>query len=103
MQSASDRYVILRSGLTLPVAPVLLVLDLEARGFSLTRDAEAVLVRPAAAPTEADGDGLKRWRSHVLALIDERPMISPSVYACGLPLPRIRHGTASGEGVSVYF
>ena len=34
MPAASDAYVLLKHGLALPLAPVLLVLDLESRGFN---------------------------------------------------------------------
>jgi hypothetical protein len=67
---SEGRYVYLRGGLTLPIEPVRLVLDLEARGFSLTRDAEDVVtVRPASRLTAEDREALTRWREHVRALV----------------------------------
>jgi hypothetical protein len=66
--AASD-YVLLRGGLAVPVAPVLLLLDLEMRGFSLSREGDDILVRPFSKLTEDDKRQLKAWKQHVLALI----------------------------------
>lgn len=68
--SEQQRYVTLRAGLALPIEPVQLVLDLEARGFTLTRDGDFILIRPVAQLTEADRAAIKQWRGHVLAIID---------------------------------
>ncbi|HEY0875204.1 MAG TPA: hypothetical protein VGD94_17145 [Vicinamibacterales bacterium] len=68
--SGSDRYVSLPSGLTLPLAAVRLVLDLEARGLTITRDGDHILIRPPGRLTEDDRTALRRWKAHVLALID---------------------------------
>ena len=69
MQTESD-YVLLKGGLALPVAPVLLALDLEARGFKLTRDGEDILIHPFSKLTEDDKRNLKAWKQHVLSLLD---------------------------------
>jgi hypothetical protein len=69
--SASDRYVTLRGGLTVPLEPVLLVLDLEARGLTLRRDGDDLVIQPRAQLTDTDRAKLRRWKPHVLALIDD--------------------------------
>lgn len=70
MLIASERYVWLRGDLVVPVDPVLLLLDLEAKGFKLTRDGDDILVSPASRLPEDDRRLLKAWRSHVLVLLD---------------------------------
>lgn len=70
MSAACDRYVLLRGGLALPIEPVRLLLDLEAAGFRLSRDGDDILVRPFSRLREDDVRALKRWKAHVLALID---------------------------------
>lgn len=71
MPSTSEpRYVSLGGGLTLPLEPVLLVLDLEARGLTIGRQADVIVVRPAGHLTAEDRAALTRWRAHILALID---------------------------------
>lgn len=70
MANVSERYVSLRGGLAVPVAPMLLLLELEARGLQVSRDGADILVRPAGGLTEADRVALRRWKAHVLALVD---------------------------------
>ena len=70
MSIASDRFVLLRGGLALPVEPYLLLLDLEARGLKVTRDGDDVLVRPGGHLTPDDCQQFRRWKLHVLALLD---------------------------------
>ncbi len=65
-----NRYVVLRGGLSLPVAPVLLLLALEGRGLTVTRDGDAIVVRPPGRLTAEDRAALTRWKPHVLAIID---------------------------------
>jgi hypothetical protein len=65
------RYVTLRGGLTVPEAAVLL-LDLERRGFSVTRDGDSLVIRSFSQLTAEDMSALRRWKSHVLALRDYR-------------------------------
>lgn len=70
---ASEAFVTLRDGrrggLTVPVEPYRLVLDLEARGVTLTREGEALMVGPARRVTDRDRELLIRWKFHILALI----------------------------------
>jgi hypothetical protein len=70
MSIASERYVWLRGDLVVPVDPVLLLLDLEAKGFKLSRDGDDIIVSPASKLTDEDRRLLKAWRSHVLVLLD---------------------------------
>jgi hypothetical protein len=70
MPTGCEQYVLLRNGLALPVAPVLLLLDLEARGFKLSRDGDDILVCPFSKLTPNDRQQLKLWKRHVLALLD---------------------------------
>lgn len=69
MAAASDGYVVLRGGLSLPLAPVLLALELEARGFALTLDGDALLVQPGSKLTQEDAARIRRWKRHLLAVL----------------------------------
>lgn len=64
-----DRYVMLRGGLAVPLAPMLLLLDLETRGFTVIRDGDGLVVRPGGRLTEGDRVALMRWKAHVWALL----------------------------------
>lgn len=65
----ADRFVTLPT-LIMPVAAYRLACDLEARGFSLARDGDALVVSPHQRLTRADVGGLRRWRWHLLAYLD---------------------------------
>jgi hypothetical protein len=69
--TASD-FVILRGGLSVPITPLLLLLDLEARGFRATRDGDD-LVQPGRDLTADDRTAIRRWKLHLLALLDYDP------------------------------
>jgi hypothetical protein len=64
------RYVWLKGGLVLPLEPILLALELEAKGFQLSRDGDNIWVRPSSKLTDDDKAQLKLWKRHVLALLD---------------------------------
>jgi hypothetical protein len=70
-----DDCVVLRSGLALPVEPIKLALELEERGFRLAREGEDTLVvRPNRGLTDEDHRRVRRWKPHLLALLeDESP------------------------------
>jgi hypothetical protein len=68
--SNACEYVTLRGGLTLPVAVVSLALELEARGLRLTVDGDGLLASPRHLLTDVDRQQIKRWRLHLLALLD---------------------------------
>jgi hypothetical protein len=73
MPTESDRVVVLAGGLTVRVEPILLLLDLEARGFKLWRDGADIVIEPFDRLTDADRRALKTWKSDALALIDYVP------------------------------
>lgn len=67
--NAADRYVVLRGGLVLPLTPLLLLLDLEARGVTVHRDADDLVIRPAAQLTDEDKAAIRRWKPQLRALV----------------------------------
>lgn len=67
--TGSDRFVTMASGLVLPIEPLLLALDLEARGLTLGRDGDALTCGPRDRLTDADRQAIKRWRFHLLAIV----------------------------------
>jgi hypothetical protein len=69
----SDRYVILSGGLAMPIAPILLLCELEARGIRIWREGDDVLVQPWPRVTDEERVALKRWKLHILALLDYEP------------------------------
>jgi hypothetical protein len=73
MATASERYVLLHGGLAVPLEPMLLLLDLEARDLQVSRAGDDLLVRPPGQLTDADRVALRRWKAHVLALVDYAP------------------------------
>ena len=68
----ADRFVPLQGGVVMPVEPWRLLHELvDARGFSVTRDAGDVLVvRPADRLTTEDVARIRRWKWHLLLLLD---------------------------------
>ncbi len=67
---ASTEFVVLRDGPIVPVAPYLLLLDLERRGFTLRVENTTVLVvTPPERLTDADCIAIRRWKAHLLMLI----------------------------------
>jgi hypothetical protein len=67
----SSELVALKGGLTVPAEPLLLVFELEGRGFSLRADAAGRLaVSPALGLTAEDRARIQRWKFHLLELID---------------------------------
>lgn len=72
--NGSERFVTMRGGLTVPLTPLMLVLDLEARGIRLTADEDgAIVATPRGRLTDAERDELRRYRNHVLALLAYQP------------------------------
>ena len=68
---AFDRYVQLKNGPVLPVEPILLMFELQDRGFSLTHESDDVLsVQPWERLTRQDVAAIKRWKWHLLAIAD---------------------------------
>jgi hypothetical protein len=68
-----DRLVLLAGGLALPVEPILLALELEQRGLQLSREgADTLVVQPHQDLTTEDRERIRRWKHHLLALVDYR-------------------------------
>lgn len=65
--NASD-FVPLRGGLTLPIAALRLVWDLEDRGFSMRQDGDALRISPGDRLTDGDRLLIRRWKAHLLAV-----------------------------------
>ena len=65
---ASD-VITLRGGLTVHVAPLLLLLSLEERGIRVFRDGNDIVIEPWSRLTEQDKTDLRRWKSDALALL----------------------------------
>jgi len=73
MSGGSDdtrRYVMLAGGLAVPIEPYLLLLDLEGRGFQVTQDGDVLVVCPGTQLTDADCAAVRRWKLHLLALVN---------------------------------
>ena len=63
--------VALKGGLVVPARPVLLLLDLEERGFKVERVEDDTLnVQPYQQLTDEDVAAIRKWKSHLLALVD---------------------------------
>jgi hypothetical protein len=65
-----DRFVHLQGGLIVPAPAYLLLLDLEARGFAVVRDGDTLIVRPPNRLTREDCASIRRWKWHLLMLLD---------------------------------
>lgn len=65
----ADRFVILRDGLIVPAPAYLLLLDLEARGFTLARDGDTLVVTPHEQLTRQDCAACRRWKWHLILLL----------------------------------
>ena len=72
--SDPSRFVLLKNGLALPIDPILLALELEERGFSMTREEDDVLsVQPYERLTPDDYTRIRRWKFHLLSLLEYVP------------------------------
>jgi|KBSMisStandDraft_5_1062788.scaffolds.fasta_scaffold15276_6 hypothetical protein len=67
--SACD-LVVLRGGLTLPLAALRLAWALEARGLHLGVDGDLLRVGPRDLLTDDDRAELRRWKPHLLAMLE---------------------------------
>ena len=66
----AERFVTFRGGFIVPAEAYVLLLDLEARGFTLRVEAtHALIVSPPAALTPADCSAIRRWKWHLVALL----------------------------------
>lgn len=70
MRSPDSETVCLRSGLTVPVAAVVLALDLEARGCTLAVDGDGLLIGPPTLLSDEDRAAIRACKADLMALID---------------------------------
>jgi hypothetical protein len=69
----ATEFVSLKGGLTVPVAAVLLALDLERRGIPLATDSAHQFIVPTDDRlTDEDHAGMARWRHHLGAIVEYR-------------------------------
>ena len=69
----SARYVTLAGGLSVPVEPLLLLLDLEARGLLVSQEGDWLVVCPGNRLSQDDCVAIKRWKADLLALAGYQP------------------------------
>ena len=56
--------------------PLLLALDLESRGFSMTRqDGDVLEVQPYVRLSRSDCAAIRRWKWHLLSIVDHVPEV----------------------------
>lgn len=67
--NTSDRFVIL-PGLIVPIEPHQLLNELEARGLRFRVDGDELVVVPCGRLTDVDRDAIRRWKWHLLALVE---------------------------------
>lgn len=72
MAASEGGYVLLAGGLCVPLEPFLLALELEARGFTVRRDGDALIVQPHDQLTADDCRRIRRWKPHLIALLEYR-------------------------------
>ena len=72
----SDRYVTLAGGLVLPLEAIQLALELERAEFRITREGSTLLVEPHDRLTLAHCRRIRRWKWHLLAMLDS---VTPEV------------------------
>jgi hypothetical protein len=65
----TNGYVTLRGGLSVPLVPLLLLLELESRGLTITREGDDMVIRPSGRLSDDDRQQLRHWKTHILALI----------------------------------
>ena len=67
--NASNELVVLRGGVSVPVAAYLLAIDLEARGVHLCGDGDDILVGPRALLTDQDRTAIRELKPHLLDIV----------------------------------
>jgi len=74
MAGASEvELVTLKGGITCPVAPILLLLSLEGRGFSVRQEGDGLIVQPYQQLTAEDCQAIRRWKPHLIAVLNYTP------------------------------
>jgi hypothetical protein len=62
--------VALKGGLVIPAEPLLLVLDLQGRGFRLVPDGGDIIVSPFSKLSAEDCRQIRRWKRHIVAILE---------------------------------
>ena len=72
MTSASEaaHWIDLAGGLVVPAEPLRLVFNLQAQGFELSVDGHDLVVRPRSGLSPEDCQLLRRWKLHILAILN---------------------------------
>jgi hypothetical protein len=65
-----DRFVTHKDGMVVPAPAYCLLLDLERRDFSITGEGDMLMVHPPERLTREDCTRIRRWKWHLLMLID---------------------------------
>jgi hypothetical protein len=65
----ASNFVTLAGGLTVPLPALQVLWNLEDRGVYLRLDGDGIIATPRTALTDADRATVKRWRAHVVALL----------------------------------
>lgn len=85
-----DRFVTLQGGMIVPAPAFVLMLDLERRAFTVSRDGDTFVVGPAAQLTPEDCAAIRRWKHHLLMLLDycARPDLDKHLFTDAATSPR---------------
>jgi hypothetical protein len=70
MSTSKAHLITLKSGLTVPVDAVDVLIRLEQRGLHVQRDGDGLSVGPAAALTDEDRAAIRELKPYLLALVD---------------------------------
>ena len=89
----ADRFVLLRDGPPVPLPAYLLLLDLEARGFTVEPDRQVLVVRPPERLTPADCAAIRRWK-RIFWCSSTTATIRRSPRTCSTPCRDRREGSA---------
>lgn len=75
--------VILRGGVSVPVACYLLALDFERRGITFQREGAGLLVGPSTQLTDSDRQAIRTYKPHLLVLADymQRPDLDAHLFS----------------------
>ena len=68
-----NRYVVLTCGHAFPLRPILVLFDLEQRGFRVRPYGGGLVVHPASGLTADDAAVIRRWKWELIALLEHPP------------------------------
>jgi hypothetical protein len=93
-----DRFVTLRNGPVVPAAAYLLLLDLvERRNFRLAREDTTLIVRPPERLTPEDRVAIRRWKPHLMMLLNYCAQPSHDAHLFRDDAPTIPAGPPAGQ------